>query len=91
MFKWHAPLAGAAKPLGVDVLRFEDVAAPAGAPPFWTHRVFEGPTGCLGKLHAHLTVLAPGAGYEPHRDAYDVAIVTLSGTVETLGQSVAQA
>jgi mannose-6-phosphate isomerase-like protein (cupin superfamily) len=88
MFKWHAPLTGAANQIGVDVLRPEDVAAPAGAPPFWTHRIFEGPTGCLGKLHAHLTVLAPGAGYAPHRDAYDVAIVTLSGTVETLGQSV---
>ena len=88
MFKWRAPVTGAPKPLGVDVLRFEDTVAPDGAPPFWTRRLFEGPTACLGKLHAHLTVLAPGGGYEAHRDAYDVAIVILSGTVETLGQVV---
>jgi hypothetical protein len=61
---------------------------PEGAAPFWNRRVFEGPSGCLGKLHAHFTVLAPGGGYEPHRDSYDVAIVTLEGTVETLGQRV---
>ncbi len=88
MFKWRAPLTHAPAPLGTGVHRFGDAAAPADAPPFWLHRVFEGPTGCLGKLHAHLTALAPGAGYEPHRDAYDVAIVTLEGTVETLGQRV---
>lgn len=88
MFKWQAPLTGGPKSLGVDILRSEDLVPPVGAPPFWTRRLFEGATGCLGKLHAHLTVLAPGAGYEPHRDAYDVAIVTLSGTVETLDQAV---
>ena len=47
-----------------------------------------GPTTFLGKLHAHVTTLQPGAGYEPHVDAYDVAILTLSGTVETLGDRV---
>jgi quercetin dioxygenase-like cupin family protein len=88
MFKWQAPLTGAERPLAVDVHRFGDLAPPAGARPFWTSRLFEGPTGCLGKLHSHLSVLEPGAGYEPHRDAYDVAIVTLEGTVETLGQRV---
>jgi len=88
MFKWQAPLTGAERPLAVDVHRFGDLAPPAGARPFWTSRLFEGPTGCLGKLHSHLSVLEPGAGYEPHRDAYDVAIVTLEGTVQTLGQRV---
>jgi mannose-6-phosphate isomerase-like protein (cupin superfamily) len=88
MFKWRAPLTEATEPLGVGITRFEDLAPPSDAPPFWTQRLFEGPTGCLGKLHCHLTVLQPGAGYEPHRDAYDVAIVMLAGTVETLGQTV---
>ena len=88
MFKWQAPLTGAQKPLGLGITRFDANVPPEGAPPFWTRMLFEGSTGCLGKLHAHLTVLAPGGGYEPHRDAYDVAIVTLSGTVETLGQVV---
>jgi mannose-6-phosphate isomerase-like protein (cupin superfamily) len=88
MFKWKAPPNGAAQPLGTGVHEFAELAPPEGAKAFWTKRLFEGPTGCLGKLHAHLTVLAPGGGYEPHRDAYDVAIVTLEGTVETLGQQV---
>ena len=46
--------------------------------------LFESPTVHLGKLHAHITDLQPGAGYPPHADAYDVAIVVLSGQVETL-------
>jgi quercetin dioxygenase-like cupin family protein len=53
-----------------------------------TQRVMEGPTGWLGQLHCHVSDLAPGAGYEPHVDAYDVAIVTLSGEIETLGREV---
>ncbi len=51
-------------------------------------RIFEGPTRYLHKLQAHFTTLAAGHGYPPHVDAYDVAIVTLSGIVETLGRQV---
>jgi quercetin dioxygenase-like cupin family protein len=47
--------------------------------------LFEGPTSCLRKLHAHVTVLEPGGGYEPHADAYDVVVVVLEGEVETIG------
>ncbi len=50
--------------------------------------LLEGETGCLRKLHAHVTTLAPGGGYEPHIDAYDVGIVVLQGTVETLNERV---
>lgn len=32
--------------------------------------------------------MQPGAGYPPHADAYDVAILLLEGTVETLGKYV---
>jgi mannose-6-phosphate isomerase-like protein (cupin superfamily) len=88
MFKWQSPLRPGNGQLGTQVIRLEDVSLPEAAPAFWQQRLMEGPTGCLGKLHVHVTVLAPGAGYEPHRDAYDVAIVPISGTVETLGQSV---
>lgn len=55
---------------------------------FAPRRIFEGPTRYLYKLHGHFTTLAPGHGYPPHVDAYDVAILTLSGTVETLGRQV---
>jgi quercetin dioxygenase-like cupin family protein len=47
--------------------------------------LFEGPTRYLRKLHSHVTVLESGGGYEPHADAYDVAIVLLEGEVETIG------
>jgi hypothetical protein len=33
--------------------------------------------------------MSAGAGYEPHVDAYDVAIIVLEGEVETLGQRAA--
>lgn len=88
MFKWYAPTSQVASPLGTRVVHHADLNAPMDAEPYWCQRLFEGPTSCLGMLHAHLTVLQPGAGYAAHVDAYDVAIVMLSGTVETLGQVV---
>jgi quercetin dioxygenase-like cupin family protein len=50
--------------------------------------LFEGSTRYLRQLHCHRSSVPPGAGYEPHADAYDVAIVTLDGTIETLGTRV---
>ena len=87
MFKWHAAAHDEAAPLGTRIFEYSTGVADAAAP-FHTRLLFEEPTGCLGKLHAHSTVLQPGGGYDPHIDAYDVAIVVLSGTVETLGQTV---
>lgn len=42
----------------------------------------------LKRLHAHVSRLEPGEGYEPHADRYDVAILLLAGSVETLGRTV---
>jgi mannose-6-phosphate isomerase-like protein (cupin superfamily) len=84
MFKWRTPEWGDGGELGTEIVRFDDVSPPDGARAFWTHHLLDGPTGCLEKLHSHLTVLAAGAGYEPHEDAHDVAIVLLEGAVETL-------
>ena len=91
MFKWYgSPSAGSVSPtpLPTSFRRFQDALRGAPTAPFHTQRLFEGPTGYLRRLHAHLTTLQPGAGYAPHVDAYDVAIVPLSGTLETLGQRV---
>jgi mannose-6-phosphate isomerase-like protein (cupin superfamily) len=55
---------------------------------FETKMIFESPTEFLSKLHCHMSLLQPGAGYAPHRDAHDVVIVLLGGTVETLGKRV---
>ena len=88
MFKWDGSASGGGEPLATEIVRYGELLPPAGSPPFWTRRLVEGPTSHLAKLHAHLTELQPGGGYEPHVDAYDVAIVVLSGTVETLDQTV---
>jgi quercetin dioxygenase-like cupin family protein len=88
MFKWHVDGAkSSANPLGTTIFRYED-AKPQSAKGFVTEKLFERPTSLLGRLQCHTTRLAPGAGYAPHVDAYDVAILMLSGRVETLGQEV---
>jgi quercetin dioxygenase-like cupin family protein len=74
MFKWRGEQETGAAAL--PFARFRTAAAGV---------LFEGPTEYLRKLHAHVTVLEPGRGYEPHVDAYDVAIVLLEGEVETIG------
>jgi quercetin dioxygenase-like cupin family protein len=51
-------------------------------------QIVNGPTQYLSKLRAHVSVLQPGAGYPPHSDPYDVGIVVLRGTVETLNRQV---
>ncbi len=55
---------------------------------FCSRLIFEGPTAYLRKLHCHTSTLTPGAGYDLHRDEYDVAIIVLEGTVKTLGKQV---
>ena len=50
------------------------------------HLMFQGSTDYLRKLHCHTTTLLPGAGYDPHSDTYDVAILVLDGEVETIGK-----
>ncbi len=50
--------------------------------------LFEVRSRWLGRLHAHVSGLAPGEGYAPHADRYDVAILLLSGSVETLSREV---
>ena len=55
---------------------------------FVVRPVFEGPTRWLRKLHCHMTRLEPGAGYAPHADPYDVAILVRSGELETVGRKV---
>ena len=89
MFKWHAQPTQSDRPLGfghfTGLERQQDAVTEDG---FCPSLVFEGPTAYLRKLHCHASTLAPGAGYEPHVDAYDVAIVVLEGEIETLGERV---
>ena len=55
---------------------------------FSSRMLFEFPTCNLGKLHCHFSVMKPGGGYAPHKDKYDVAIIVLSGELETLGKRI---
>jgi quercetin dioxygenase-like cupin family protein len=90
MFKWQTdgvePAAGALTFERFDAL--DRSGEPAGEG-FRPRRLLMGPTQQLRKLECHVSTMTPGAGYEPHIDAYDVAIVVLEGEVETLGQRAA--
>jgi len=87
MFKWRGNGVGKGNPAGTRIFHFGDVPAD-NVKPFHTRPIFEHSTAHLGKLHAHFTTMQPGAGYAPHVDDYDVAIVMLSGKIETLGRTV---
>lgn len=88
MFKWRAAPAQIPGPLGTEITFYRQLPPKAATRPRDTWLLIEGPTAYLGKLHAHFTELQPGAGYAPHRDPYDVAIVLLEGTVTTLGRTL---
>jgi uncharacterized cupin superfamily protein len=85
MFKWTGPPQETEAPLETTISGTEPIRQ-IGNAPFTTQLVFEGPTHYLTKLHVHLTELQAGAGYVKHADAHDVAIVVLSGSVETMGR-----
>jgi uncharacterized cupin superfamily protein len=87
MFKWSGPPRETEAPLETTISRTEDIRQ-IGNAPFATQLVFEGPTHYLTKLHVHLTELQPDAGYAAHADTHDVAIVLLSGSVETMGRRI---
>jgi hypothetical protein len=40
-------------------------------------------------LKCHTSVVLPGGGYAAHADAHDVAIITLKGEIEVLGEKIA--
>ncbi len=89
MFKWQSQEAKSDEdPLSTTIFHYDDDPEPDGSKGFVTRKLFQQATSQLGRLHCHTTHLSPGAGYEPHIDAYDVAILTLSGRIETLGQEV---
>lgn len=87
MFRWQGAAGKKGHPLA---LRHFTVAKVIGGAEecegFQTRQIFEGPTEYLQKLHCHFSTLSSGAGYPPHADPYNVAIIMLEGEVETLGQ-----
>jgi quercetin dioxygenase-like cupin family protein len=88
MFKWRGGGVADEKPLATQIFSYESAVVPDEPKPMAQRLLFQQATHTLNKLHAHLTTLQPGAGYEAHADPYDVAIVLLSGEVETVGKRV---
>ena len=91
MLKWRC--ADAAKPtqdplLPSLVLQPGSFIGQRHNPTFTAGIVLEGSTAYLDRLHVHVTDMQVGGGYAPHADAHDVAILVLSGRVETLGREV---
>jgi mannose-6-phosphate isomerase-like protein (cupin superfamily) len=89
MFKWHATAAETGgNPLGTQIFHRGPDTDAEGGKGFVTKGLFGQPTGWLRRLHCHITRLDVGAGYAPHVDAHDVAILVQSGRVKTLGEEV---
>lgn len=87
MFRWNRTEAEAPSgKLKAVVVHDPLPAEPIDGRGFAARTVFEGRTQWLRKFHCHTSRLEPGAGYAPHADAYDVAILVLSGRVQTLGR-----
>jgi mannose-6-phosphate isomerase-like protein (cupin superfamily) len=85
MFRWNRAEAepwGGKLPAGV--VRGPLPAEAKDGRGFSIRTLFEGHTHWLRKFHCHTTRLEPGAGYAPHADAYDVAMLMQSGRVQTL-------
>ena len=89
MLKWQAPSTRTEALLSFCHFSvFDALGANAVEDGFCARRLFEGPTACLRKLQCHTSTLTPGAGYDPHIDPYEVAIIVLEGEVETIGERV---
>jgi quercetin dioxygenase-like cupin family protein len=86
MFKWYTPNPQPnPKALYFGHYKIDDsLAHHEDKQGFSAHTLFEGPSKYLTRLHCHTSILSPGAGYKPHVDSYDVAIIVLEGEVETL-------
>ena len=63
-------------------------ALAADAAPSAKRILLDDPTLLLGKLHVHLSRLAPGDESAEHVDMHDVVMITVEGVIETLGERV---
>jgi quercetin dioxygenase-like cupin family protein len=87
MLKWQGQKAGIKSQLGFGRYDSGGVVFTHNSAGFCHGIVFEGPTQYLKKLQCHVSTLIPGAGYAPHKDPYDVAIIVLSGNLRTLDRT----
>jgi len=91
MLKWKSQEIENSDALDMSIVRLPQERKPHPHPDtdgFATAPFLDSGTKYLRKLHCHMTTLEPGCGYPPHADPYEVVIIVLSGTVETLGEKV---
>ena len=86
MMKWRGPIASGPCQWSVPAIRPE-AFTPNPEKQVSVHGLMEFATSYLAKLHAHQSILQSGGGYEPHIDGHDVAIIVLSGLLETRGRT----
>ena len=88
MFRWrHRGVASSGERMKARLFRAPPEPESNGRG-FVTRKVFSSPTRWLRSLNSHMSRVEPGAGYAPHVDPYDVAILVKSGRVRTLGREV---
>lgn len=90
IFKWSSAASKGGNDAALPSSTFEFDAsgsAPVGAG-FKMKVLFDSPTVYLDRLHSHYSTMQSGASYDAHADAYEVAILVLDGTVETIGERV---
>lgn len=80
MFKWVGVPYETKAALPLQVLHTAGMTPDRRPDRLYTAKnLFRAPTGYLGKLNAHLSLMDPGGGYPAHEDRHDVAILVLSG------------
>ena len=90
MFKWWNAKRPTSAALPLSFFRASEALAAVADPERRNQgALFEARTRWLRRLHCHVSIAAPGVGYAEHADRYDVAIVLISGVIETLGETVA--
>lgn len=89
-FKWRAPnrrVKTRSQDELSSVWRCPAPASDVNAEVLQRTNLFDLPTRWLKKLHCHRSYLPPGAGYKPHADKHDVALVVLKGEFQSSGIS----
>jgi len=88
MVKWRADEPICNDEIGTRMIRFNPVISNIEPKNLSKQVLLEGRTRHLSWFHIHASIMRSGASYDAHADSYDVAILVLEGTVNSIGQIV---
>ena len=88
MFRWNAPMEVKNNCLETSVFKNAKQRVFDQGNAWSVSHVCEGPTDQLANLQLHFSRVQKNGGYKAHRDDYDVAILLLEGSINTLGKTV---